>query len=91
VLAEVLAKQPRIDNVKRLNKLERQPVSLIEQERIRRLFTQDPIMTWGSAEQLSPQTLRNFSRLILEGKLSIDFIQSISSATSIRSNFNAQY
>ncbi len=91
VLAESLAKQPRLDNIKRLNKLGRQPVSMIEQERIRRLFTNEPVMTWGMLEQISPQTLRNVSRLILEGKLSIDFNQPISPATSIRSNFNAQY
>jgi hypothetical protein len=91
VLAEVLAKQPRLDNVKRLNKLGRQPISILEQERVRRLFTHEPVITWGMLEQVSPQTLRNVSRLILEGKLSIDFSQPISPATSIRSNFNAQY
>lgn len=91
VFAEMLAKQPRLDNVKRLNKLGRQPISIFEQERIRRLFTHEPVMTWGMLEQLSPQTLRNVSRLILEGKLSIDFNQPINPATSIRSNFNAQH
>jgi hypothetical protein len=91
VLAEVLAKQPRLDNVKRLNKLGRQPISILERERVRRLFTHEPDITWGVLEQVSPQTLRNVSRLILEGKLSIDFSQPISPATSIRSNFNAQY
>ncbi len=88
VLAEVLAKQPRLDNVKRLNKLGRQSISLIEQECIRRLFTDEPVISWGVFEQQSPQRLRNVSRLILEGKLSIDFNQPISPATSIRSNFN---
>lgn len=91
VFAEVLAKQPRLNNVKRLNKLGRQSISLIEQERIRRLFTHEPVMSWGVFEQQSPQALRNVSRLILQGKLSIDFNQLISPATSIRSNFNAQH
>lgn len=91
VLAEVLAKQPRLDNVKRLNKLGRQTISLIEQERIRRLFLNEPVIPWGVFEHHSPQMLRNVSRLILEGKLSIDFNQTISPATSIRSNFNAQH
>lgn len=91
VLAEALAKQPRLDNVKRLNKLGRQPISILEQERVRRLFTHEPVITWGMLEQVSPQTLRNVSRLILEGKLCIDFNQPISPATSIRSNFNTQY
>lgn len=91
VLAEVLAKQPRLNNVKRLNKLGRQSISLIEQERIRRLFAKEPVMAWGMFEQQSTQTLRNISRLILQGKLSIDFNQPINSATSISSNFNAQH
>ncbi|WP_047552178.1 TnsA endonuclease N-terminal domain-containing protein [Methylotenera sp. G11] len=91
VLAEVLARQPRLDNVKRLNKLGRQPVPMIEQERIRRLFAHEPVITWGMLEQATPQTLRNVSRLILEGKLSIDLNQPISFATSIHSNFNAQH
>lgn len=91
VLAEALAKQPRLDNVKRLNKLGRQPISSLEQELIRRLFTHEPVLSWGVFEQQSPQTLRNVSRLILQGKLSIDFNQPISSATAIRSNFNAQH
>jgi hypothetical protein len=90
VLAESLAKQPRLDNVKRLIKLGRQPISDLEQECIRRLFTCEAAVTWGMFEQQSLQTLRNISRLILEGKLRIDFNQPISPATSIRSNFNVQ-
>lgn len=89
VFAENLAKQPRLDNVKRLNKLGRHPVPIIEQERIRRIFNNNPVMSWDAFEQQSPQTLRNVSRLILEGKLSIDFNQPLSSATSIHSNFTA--
>ena len=90
VFAEVLAKQPRLDNVKRLNKLGRRPISSIEQERIRRLFTHEPVISWGVFEQESLERLRNISRMILEGKLSIDFNQPISPATSIRSNFNVK-
>lgn len=91
VLAEALAKQPRLGNVKRLNKLGRHPISSLEQERIRRLFSSEPIISWGAFEQQSPQALRNIRRLILEGKLSIDFNQPITPATSIRSNFNLQH
>ncbi len=90
VLAEVLGKQPRLDNIKRLTKLGRQSISPLEQERIRRLFQNNPAMTWGVFEQQSLQTLRSISHLILQGKLSIDFNQLISPATLIRSNFNAQ-
>jgi hypothetical protein len=90
VLAEILAKQPRLDNVKRLNKLGRKPISKLEQERIRRLFNHNPIISWGVFEQESPERLRNISRMILEGKLSIDMNQPISPSTSIFSNFNEQ-
>jgi len=89
VFAEILAKQPRLDNIKRLNKLGRQPISLLEQELIRRLFLDEPVISWGEFEQKSPQILRNVSRLILEGKLSIDFNQPINSATLIHSHFNS--
>lgn len=90
VLAEVLAKQPRLDNVKRLNKLGRQPISSLEQEHIRRLFAHEPVISWEVFEQQPLVTLRNISRLILQGKLSIDFNQPIGPATLIRSNFGAQ-
>lgn len=90
VFAEAMAKQPRLDNVKRLNKLGRHPVSIIEQEQIRRIFNSNPVMSWGAFEQQAPQTLRNISRLILQGNLSIDLNQPISSATSIHSNFTIQ-
>jgi hypothetical protein len=90
IYAEILGQQPRLNNIKRLNKLGRQPISLLEQEHIRRLFLNEPVISWGLFEQQSPQMLRNVSRLILEGKLSIDFSQPISSATLIHSNFNVQ-
>jgi hypothetical protein len=89
VFAEVLAKQPRLDNVKRLNKLGRRPISNLEQERIRRLFNHESVISWGVFEQESPERLRNISRMILEGKLNIDFNLPISPATEIYSNFNA--
>lgn len=89
VFAEVLAKQPRLDNVKRLNKLGRRPVSIIEAERIRRLFTHESVIPWGIFEQQSHERLRIISRLILEGNLTIDLSQPISPNTPIHSNFNA--
>ncbi|MES2012349.1 MAG: TnsA endonuclease N-terminal domain-containing protein [Pseudomonadota bacterium] len=89
VLAEVLATQPRLDNVKRLNKLGRHPVSGLEQESIRRIFMQEPVLQWGMFEAQSPIALQHISRLILEGKLHIDLHQPINAASQIRSNFNA--
>lgn len=89
VLAETLAMQPRLDNVKRLNKLGRQTVPQLEKEKIRRLFLEMPVMTWGMFETQSHTAIQHISRLILEGKLSIDLQQPISAATQIRSHFNA--
>lgn len=89
VLAEALATQPRLDNVKRLNKLGRHPVSVLEQETIRRIFMQEPVLQWGMFEAQSPAVLQHVSRLILEGKLNIDLHQSINAASQICSNFNA--
>ena len=88
VLAETLATQPRLDNVKRLNKLGRHPVSAIEQETIRRFFIREPVLQWGTLEAKSPVALRHISRLILEGKLSINLHQPINAASQIHSNFN---
>ena len=88
VLAEILASQPRLDNVKRLNKLGRNPISVPEQESVRRLFGQQPILQWGMVEAQSPVLLRQVCRLILEGKLSIDLHQPIHAGSHIRSNFN---
>ncbi len=91
VLAEMLATQPRLDNIKRLNKLGRFAVPAIEKEKIRRLFLEAPVMDWGMFESQSHCALQHISRLILEGKLSIDLHRPISVATQIRSHFNANH
>lgn len=91
IFAESLAKQPRLDNVKRLNKLGRQPVSILVEECIRRLFTKEPVVSWGVFEQQSPEVLRNICRLILEGKLNIDLNVPIRTTTLIHSNFHTQF
>ena len=91
VIAESLASQPQLNNIKRLNKLGRQALTFIQQETLRRLFNEQPVMDWGVFENQSPVTLRQISRLILEGKLSVDLTQPIHAATQIRSNFNTQY
>ena len=91
VIAESLASQPQLSNIKRLNKLGRQALTVIQQETFRRLFNEQPVMDWGVFENQSSTALRQVSRLILEGKLSIDLTQPIHAATQIRSNFNIQF
>ena len=91
VIAESLASQPLLNNIKRLNKLGRQSVPIIQQETLRRIFKEQPVMDWGVFEKQSPTALRQISRLILEGKLSIDLTQPIHAATQICSNFNTQH
>lgn len=88
VLAETLASQPRLDNVKRLNKLGRYPVPAVEEEALRRFFIREPKLQWGMFETQLPRAIRHISRLILEGKLSIDLHQPIIATSQIRSNFN---
>lgn len=90
-LAEMLARQPRLDNVKRLNKLGRQAVPFIEKEKLRQLFTELSVLNWGIFEAQSHATLQHISRLILEGKLSIDLNQPIIAITKIHSQFNAEH
>lgn len=91
VVAESLASEPQLGNIKRLNKLGRQALTVIQQETIRRLFKEQSVMSWGVFENQSPVALRQISRLILEGKLNIDLNQPIHAATQIHSNFNSQY
>ena len=91
VLAEMLATQPRLDNIKRLNKLGRFAVPDIEKEKIRRLFLEAPVMDWGMFESQSHSVLQHISRLILEGKLSVDLHRPINAATQIHSHFNANH
>ena len=91
VVAESLASQPQLSNIKRLNKLGRQALTVTQQEAFRRMFKEQPVMNWGLFEAQSPVVLRQISRLILEGKLNIDLNQPINAATQVRSNFNTQY
>lgn len=91
VIAESLALQPLLDNIKRLNKLGRQALNAIQHETIRRLFVEQRVIDWGVFESQPSTILRQISRLILEGKLSIDMSQPIDAATQVRSNFNIAY
>lgn len=88
VLAETLAKQPKLDNIKRLNKLGRKAISDIEKEKIRQLFMEFPEISWDIFEEQSYSALQHISRLILEGSLSIDHHHPIRASTQIRCNFN---
>lgn len=89
VLAEALAIQPRLDNVKRLNKLGRHPVPSNEEEALRRFFMCEPVLQWGMLEAKSPVVLQYISRMILEGKLSIDLHQPINASSLVSNNFNS--
>lgn len=91
VIAESLASQPQLSNIKRLNKLGRKALTVIQRETLRRLFKERPVMDWGVFENQSVTALRQISRLILEGRLNIDLTQPIHAATQIRSNFSTQY
>ena len=91
VLAEALACQPRLNNVKRLHKLGRKPVPIIEKEKLRQLFLLVPVLNWGLFEAQSLATLQHVSRLILEGYLSIDLNQPLCATSQIYSQFNTKH
>ena len=77
VLAEELARQPRLSNVRTLLKYGRNPVSELERERLRRLLLVAPSIRWDAALNgaLGPRGAAIVCRLTLEGVLSLDLEQ----------------
>lgn len=77
VLAEELARQPRLSNVRTLLKYGRNPVSDLERERLRRLLLIAPSIRWDAALNgaLGPRGAAIVCRLTLEGVLSLDLEQ----------------
>lgn len=74
VLAEELAKQPRLDTVLTLLKHGRTPVSDLAREQVRCLFQVTESVTWSLAAAVEADASGRdvFARLLLEGYLSCD-------------------
>jgi len=74
VLAEDLAKEPRLSNVLTVLKFGRAPVPELEAEQIRQAFLVGKEITWGAvlAGALGKYGRNHICRLVLEGKLNLD-------------------
>ncbi|MBU3695431.1 TnsA endonuclease N-terminal domain-containing protein [Dechloromonas sp.] len=74
VLAEDLAKEPRLSNVLMLLKFGRAPIPALAREQIRQTFLLMPEVTWGSvlAGGLGKYGINHICRLILEGTLRLN-------------------
>ena len=77
VLAEDLAREPRLSTVLTLLKYGRQPISLIEREQVRLLLNATGRIPWGAActGELGPRGRFLLARLALEGELQLDVEQ----------------
>ncbi len=86
VVAEDLAKQPRLSNTLLLLKYGREPVSDLARERVRQILSSVPEISWGAATSgdLGPKGYGLLSRLALEGVLSFDINQKLTATTSFR-------
>lgn len=85
VLAEELAREPRLSNVRLILRHGRARIDEREREEIRQLATALPQICWGAVMNgtLGPRGLAVVCRLILEGFLRVDFDQPISRETRI--------
>lgn len=84
MIAEDLATQPRLDNIKRLLKMRVRQLSAIDREVLRLAFQQQPTQRWGDFEYTQ---LTHISHLILQGLLLIDMTKPIDSNALIHGNF----
>lgn len=86
VLAEDLARQPRLDNVLTILKFGRPAIDPVDRERVRVAFSHGGELTWNDA--ISSERGRNarnvVCRLLLEGALVLDIEQPLGPATVLR-------
>jgi hypothetical protein len=86
VLAHDLAAQPRLDNAMTLLQFGRGSITLVERELIRQLFQQADALRWGDVCEgaFGNRGRAIVSRLVLEGALSLDMHNPISSFTLLK-------
>lgn len=85
MIAEDLARQPRLDNIKRLLRMRAKQVSAIDREIIRQAFQTHSSHLWSAFDYTQ---LTHISHLVLGGLLEIDLSQPISQNTIIHNRFN---
>jgi hypothetical protein len=85
VLAEDLAREPRLSNVLRLLKFGRAPLPEQAREQIRRAFDTNGEMTWGTVQEgaLGRHGLNQVCRLILEGQVGINLNVALTKGTTL--------
>jgi hypothetical protein len=88
VLAEDLASQPRLENAQFILRHGRRPISDITRERARLQLEKHHVLTWGDILDgaLGHQSRETACRLILEGRLHLDFHAPITRATPLHSS-----
>jgi len=85
VLAEHLAFKTRLENAKKILRLGKASVSIVDQEKTRQLFQRQRYLPWGLIAHNTSDfhLLNHVCRLILDGLIALDFNQPISDSTLI--------
>lgn len=82
VIGEELAREPRLSTILTILKYGRQPINLLEHERVRQLLDGTGEITWATAlEGLGHGRSRLLSRLYLEGLITCDIEQKLTPET----------
>lgn len=86
VIGEDLARQPRLGNIESLLRLGREPVPMVERERLRRMFGVTKELPWTHFQPgaTGDSLRRRLCRLLLEGELSIDIEEVWGDSTMVR-------
>lgn len=85
VTANILAHNPRLDNIKKLLRYGRKAIAPTSRERIRTAFIESSFICWGHfAETNASMLRRDICRLILEGFLQVDLNKALDDDTQIR-------
>lgn len=77
-LSEELKRQPRLMNASAILRHGRRPICPQVRERLRRIFLDEPQITWGEIVPRDKPFLAAVCRLILEGQIGIDMDKAIS-------------
>lgn len=87
MLAEDLARSPRLENAELIKRLGKTEVPTLQRERIRALFQRYSSIPWGALQQ-DRHMARYACRMVLEGNLSIDLNQPLTDNTPVHWVFN---
>lgn len=85
LMAEDLARNPRLQNAERIKRLGSIEVTSLQREHIRILFQQHQTLPWGGllSDRQNPELIRQVCRLVLDGQLGIDLDQPLTADTLV--------